>query len=177
METKIEKPNESCQELKNIKYKNMLLNGGKIEEDTLENSKITSIDKLEMFLENTNTTKPDEPWSKLDKTNKIVKCLEFAERYALKHELNDDNKSKLIDFLTQAIDKKKIQRVKDVNYDKSTGEVKDIIGLQFNKTTKKYTIRNNDKRISTLKSLPPKKTKKIKPQVSNETDNKNLADI
>lgn len=159
------KNDESCQELKNINYKNMLLNGGKIEED---NNKISSMDKLDQFLESNISTTNADSWSKLDKTNKNSKCLAFAEKYAVKNNLHEESKNNLINFLIEAVDKKKIQRVKDVTYDKITGEIKDIIGLQYNKATKKYTIKNMDKRVSILKSLPPKKTKKIKPQPSKE---------
>jgi len=55
------------------------------------------------------------------------------------------------------LDRKKLQRVKDVIYDKETGTVKDIPGLVYTKGTKHFTLKNIDKRISTLKSLPPKK--------------------
>jgi len=57
------------------------------------------------------------------------------------------------------LDRKKFQRVKDVDYDKTTGEIKDIPAIFYNKPTKHFTLKNTDKRVSTLKSLPPKKVK------------------
>jgi hypothetical protein len=59
--------------------------------------------------------------------------------------------------LRDSLDRKRFQRVKDVDYDKSTGKIKDIPALFFNKSTNHFTLKNIDKRVSTLKSLPPKK--------------------
>ena len=52
---------------------------------------------------------------------------------------------------------KKLQRVKDVVYDKTNGSIKEIPALAYTKTNKHFTLKNIDKRISTLKSLAPKK--------------------
>ena len=81
------------------------------------------------------------------------------------------------------MDKKKLSRVKDVIYDKVNGVVKEIPALTYTKANKHFTLKNIDKRISTLKSLAPKKVhgtirnKIIKPDNDNnhesdeETDN------
>ena len=53
--------------------------------------------------------------------------------------------------------KKKLSRVKDVIYDKVNGVVKEIPALAYTKANKHFTLKNIDKRISTLKSLAPKK--------------------
>ena len=76
----------------------------------------------------------------------------------------------LISFLKDSLDRKKLQRVKDVIYDKTSGEVKEIPGLFYNKSSNHFTLRNLDtKRVSTLKSLPPKKVKgTLKNIVENE---------
>ena len=60
-------------------------------------------------------------------------------------------------YPTEGLDKKKLQRVKDVEYSKEIGEIKSIPALQYMKQTKHFTLKNVDKRVSTLKSLPPKK--------------------
>ena len=51
-----------------------------------------------------------------------------------------------------------MQRVKDVIYDKINGTIKEIPALSYTKINKHFTLKNIDKRISTLKSLPVKKT-------------------
>jgi hypothetical protein len=63
----------------------------------------------------------------------------------------------MISFLKDCLDKKKLSRVKDVIYDKEKGIVKDIPALTYTKSNKHFTLKNLDKRVSTLKSLAPKK--------------------
>ena len=55
------------------------------------------------------------------------------------------------------MERKKLQRVKDVVYDKTIGVIKEIPALSYTKPTKHFTLKNVDKRVSTLKSLTPKK--------------------
>jgi hypothetical protein len=129
-----------------------------------------SLDNLEKFLENEKSNNATEPWSKLDKTAKLKKLINFADNYKLDNNLSDEEYDKLINFLKECLDRKKLQRVKDVIYDKTTGLIKSVPALCFNKTTNHFTLKNIDKRISTIKSLAPKKTQKtIKNKV--ETDN------
>jgi hypothetical protein len=59
--------------------------------------------------------------------------------------------------LKDSLDKKKLSKVKDVVYDKDTGLIKEIPALTYTKATKHFTLKNIDKRVSTLKSLAPKK--------------------
>jgi hypothetical protein len=71
--------------------------------------------------------------------------------------LNDEEKNTMIKFLRDCLDKKKLLRVKDVVYDKDTGLIKDIPALVYTKEKKHFTLKNLDKRVSTLKSLAVKK--------------------
>ena len=93
----------------------------------------------------------------LDPVNENPSLTRF-ENYKKEKELNDEEMSLLITFLKDCVDKKKIGRVKDVVYDKTLGLIKEIPILQYNKPTKHFTLKNIDKRISTLKSLAPKKS-------------------
>lgn len=43
--------------------------------------------------------------------------------------------------------------MKDVHCDKSTGKILSIPTLNFNSTTRKFTLKRCEKRVSTLKSL------------------------
>ena len=56
-------------------------------------------------------------------------------------------------YLTESLDKKKLQHVKDVVCDKLTGKIISIPTLHFNSATRKYTLKRAEKRVSTLKSL------------------------
>lgn len=148
-----QKKADECIELKNIKYKTMLLSGN-IMQETKSSSDLSNLDK---FLEDNKTSNQNEPWSKLDKTIKTKKLFQYSEEYAKKHSLSSEEESSLYAFLKDSLDRKKLQRVKDVDYDKTTGEIKDIPALVFNKSNNHFTLKNIDKRVSTLKSLPPKK--------------------
>ena len=65
-------------------------------------------------------------------------------------------------YLIACLDKVKLQRVKDVDYRKDSGEIINIPSLYFDKSTRKFTLKRCDRRVSTLKSLSkPKKKKKI----------------
>ena len=87
----------------------------------------------------------------------------------------------MLSFLKDCIDRKKLQRVKDVIYDKEIGTIKEIPSLCYVKSNKHFTLKNLDKRVSTLKSLAPKKSqgtfrKKLSKEVSDseEEDEKSI---
>ena len=148
------KVEEECLELKNIKYKTMLISGAPLQETKSSND----LSNLEKFLENEQNNNKIEPWSKLDKTIKTKKIIEFIEVYKVKCELDTEESSSLLTFLKDCLNRKKLQRVKDVIYDKENGQIKEIPALQYIKASKHFTLKNIDKRISTVKSLTPKKT-------------------
>ena len=156
METK----NEECLELKNIKYKTMLLKGVPIKETKSSNNLLN----LENFLENEKNNNKNEPWCKLNKTIKIQKLIDFVELYKTENKLNEEEENILILFFKDCLERKKLQRVKDVIYDKEKGIVKNIPALHYTKSTKHFTLKNIDKRVSTSKSLS-KKTQSVKNKV------------
>jgi hypothetical protein len=143
-----------CQELKNIKYKTMLLNGVAIKETRSSND----LSNLDIFLENEKNVNVNEPWCKLNKTIKTKKLQDYVEKYKKEHELNEEESDILMNFFKDCLDRKKLQRVKDVIYDKEAGTIKEIPSLCYIKTNKHFTLKNTDKRISTLRSLAPKKS-------------------
>jgi hypothetical protein len=144
---------DECQELKNIKYKTMLLNGAPLHETKSSND----ISNLEKFLEDEKINNSNEPWCKLNKTIKTKKLIEYVEIYKKDKNLDENEAKNLVAFLKDSLDKKKLCRVKDVIYDKINGVVKEIPALTYTKSSKHFTLKNMDKRVSTLKSLAPKK--------------------
>jgi hypothetical protein len=160
VDTAIEKESkeEECIELKNIKYKTMLMKGAPVR----ETKSSSNLNTLEQFLEDEKNNSKVESWTKLDNTVKTKKLLFFAEKYKQEKELTPEEEELLVVFLKDCLNKKKISRVKDVVYDKDTGTIKEIPALVYVKASKKFTLKNMDKRVSTLKSLPPKKTGTIK---------------
>jgi hypothetical protein len=142
-----------CQELKNIKYKTMLLNGIPFNETKSSND----IHNLDKYLEEEMINNSNEPWCKLNKTIKTKKLLEFVDLYKNINNLNEEETNLLIIFLKDCLDKKKLLRVKDVVYNKTDGLIKEIPALTYTKISKHFTLKNIDKRVSTLKSLSVKK--------------------
>ena len=144
---------DECQELKNIKYKTMLLNGAPLHETKSSND----ISNLEKFLEDEKINNSNEPWCKLNKTIKTKKLIEYVEIYKKEKNLDENEAKNLVIFFKDSLDKKKLCRVKDVIYDKINGIIKEIPSLTYTKSNKHFTLKNMDKRVSKLKSLAPKK--------------------
>jgi hypothetical protein len=120
---------------------------------------------LDKFLENEKNNNENEPWCKLNKTIKIKKLTEYVTSvYKNENNLDDSECDNLITFLKDCLDRKKLQRIKDVSFDKENGKVKDIPALTYVRSTKHFTLKNIEKRISTLKSLPQKNNKKTNNQ-------------
>lgn len=168
---------EECMELQNIEYQTMLLNS---------NSKVKSnkedTSNIDGFLEKEKKNNQNKPWSKLGKNQKIQKLTEYIQKITKKHNFSVDELEKLREYLIKCIDRKKLQRVKDVTYDVKTGKIKAIPSLIFDKTKRKFTLKKTDKNKSSLRSLAPKnKTKslnknknktKTKPKVRRKKNNK-----
>ena len=150
-------------ELKSIKYKTMLINGTA----RTERKASTDLNVLDKFLENEKTTNSVEPWNKLDKTAKIRKLTIFAETYRTENSLSNEEHAKLMSFLKDCLDRKKLIKVKDVVYDKVNGEVKEIPALFHNKGVNHFTLKNNDKHVSTTRSLAPKKIRGTAKNIEN----------
>ena len=143
-----------CVELKNIKYKSMLLNGNNNDniKETVEN-----MNNLDLFLSDEKQLISNEPWTKLDKTTKLQKFKLFIST-AHKDE-SQDSQETLYRYLAVNLDRKKLLKTKDVLYDKDAGIITSIPALLYNTTSKKFTLKRCEKRQSTLKSLAPKKLK------------------
>lgn len=166
--SKVQKDDE-CLELKNIKYQTMLLHKNAPSNPTEEN-----ILNMENFLSKERQQNTKKPWSKLEKAIKLKKLASYVNWYAEKNKIK--NKDDLKQYLFQCLDRKKLQRTKDVHYDMDTGKIKQIPGLLFNKKKSKYTLKRVDKKDSTLKSLAPKRNRK-KQKIKTKTKTKTKIDI
>jgi len=145
---KIKKENS---QMKTLKYKNI-----GIPWNTRKNT--TSLDNLEAMLETERFENNNENWNKLSKTIKIQKLLVYAEKYKEENNLSTNDYQNLIIFFKDCLDKKKLQKIKDVDYNRETGEIDNISTLIYNKTNNHFTLKNTHKKVSTLKSLDKKKT-------------------
>jgi hypothetical protein len=70
----------------------------------------------------------------------------------------DENESEiLITFFKDCLERKKLQKVKDVIYDRNSGNIKSIPSLFYTKNTKHFTLKNVEKKnSSTIKNLVTK---------------------
>ena len=144
-----------------------------------------SLNAIDRILEKETNRNKTDSWNRLDKTIKIQKLNAFAETYCREHSsavggssskderkiLNKEDPSaysigrrpeeyvkSLQAFFIDALEKNKLQRTKDVQYDKETHEIRAIPALHYNTVSRNYTLRIIDtKRVSTLKSLTPLK--------------------
>lgn len=139
------------------KYKNFIAATGTsvyVQEPPKEND----IDKIEKLLEREKQSLGSEPWNKLDKRLKIQKLHAFAETFSKDNGLSHKEMKNLKTFFSECLSKDKLAKVKDVDYNKDTGVISSIPGLCMNAVSRAFTIRNLEKKVSTLKSLTPKKT-------------------
>jgi hypothetical protein len=119
---------------------------------------------IDAILENEKIYNKTETWNKLDKTFKMQKLTLFAEKYILENQIVDINVDSLIIFFNNCLNDKKLQKKKDLVYDKKTYEIIEIPSLHYNTINRSFSLKNLDtKRISTLKYLTPKRnTEKYK---------------
>lgn len=114
---------------------------------------------LDTLLENEKQINKQDTWTKLDKTVKTQKLHSFAEKYGKDHSLPIKDIKGLKSFFSDCLDKSRLQKTKDVIYDKDKGIITSIPALHFNTTNRAFTLKNLDiKRVSTLKSLTPRRT-------------------
>ena len=114
---------------------------------------------IDNLLENEKIHNKSETWNKLDKTIKIQKLHIFAEKYGKENNLPVKDIKSLKAFFIDCLEKNKLQKTKDVNYDKEKREIISIPALFFNVSNRNFTLKILDaKRVSTLKSLTPKRT-------------------
>jgi hypothetical protein len=114
---------------------------------------------VDLILEKEKQHNKSETWNKLDKTDKIQKLHAFAEKYGKTNNLPVKDIKALKMFFIDCLEKLKLQKAKDVVYDKEAREISSIPSLHFNVASKSFTLKIMDaKRVSTLKSLTPKRT-------------------
>ena len=168
MPTKKKKNDDECIQLKNINYQSMLLK---------RNSNIDSqrggTDNIEKYLEQEqNKKKTLKPWSKLEKTTKLKKIYTYTEtNFHEKYKMTEEEQTNLKKYMRTCLERKKLQRIKDVVYDTQSGIIKNIPGLTFNEKNRKFVLRKIDKKGSTLRNLAPKNSSRGK--TKKKTDKKN----
>ena len=98
-------------------------------------------------------------WTKLSKTEKLLKFNEFAMTYCKEHSI-DEKAEELEKFLKKKLDQKRLISVKELDYNAEEGVINTIYGLEL--VDNKFILLRAEKRSSTLKSLAPKKKQTVK---------------
>ena len=151
---------DDCHELKNIKYQTMLLNGN----NNISSNKPQASCQINMesFMEQDKQKQKNKTWSKLDNGVRIKKLRDFSVYYAKEHKLTKLQKTNLKAFLLKSLQRKKLQKTKEVEYDVEEGKIIKIPALNYNKDKKKFTLKRLESDVSNSISnrLAPKTIKK-----------------
>jgi len=125
------------------------LKGLKPENQIIDNTNISDENDIINFLKEKQSVKINDTWSKVDKTTKILKINEFIDDIFRKEQLlNDFQCDKCKGYLMEQIDKKRINKNKDVVY--KDEQILSIQNFTYNKVTNKPNI-TCEKRASTLR--------------------------
>lgn len=132
---------------------------------------LSDISDINNLLEMEKQNNKNESWNKLDKSMKIQKLHGFAEKYGRENSLPMKIIKTLKVFFSDCLDNNKLSKSKDVIYDREKHEITSIPLLTMN-ANKNFTLRQNEKRQSTIKSLTPKRI-----TVKNEDKNEDQDNI
>jgi hypothetical protein len=161
---------EDCKEYNTLKYKTMITTGNNIDV-VLKNE--TNETTLNNFLEKDITKNKNEVWSKLTKTEKIKKINKYIDEIMReKYDLSDEEVVQGKRFILMLLERKRLSKNNDLEYDKEKGLINNIDFIVFNKTNRKFLV-NKDKMNSSLNNksktnTSKSKTKKIKEKGSKE---------
>jgi hypothetical protein len=130
---------------------------------------------IDSILENEKQKNKSDSWNKLDKTVKIQKLHAFAEKHGRDNGYPAKEVKNLKVFFVDCLNKAKLQKTKDVVYEKDSGEITAIPALFFNSITHNFTLKIMDsKRVSTLKSLTPKRMTEKNKEPDDENNGENI---
>ena len=129
-------------------------------QDQLENKKVSTIDveQLDDLLEKEKARNKGDVWIKLDKSDRYQRLIEYADKHGKEQSMSSKDIQLLKNFFKSCLDKNKLNKSKDVTYNKEERVIISIPALHYNQVTKNFTLKIMDnKRVSTLKSLTPKR--------------------
>lgn len=120
---------------------------------------MTSANEKLKIIESNMLLSDGKGWTKLSKTEKIVKFNEFATTYC-KERAMEEKTEELEKFLKKKLDQKRLISVKELEYNADECIINSIYGLEY--VDEKFILLRAEKRNSTLKSLAPKKKQTVK---------------
>jgi len=139
-----------CKELNALNYRTMIHTGNTLNTKTIE----TSEESLANFLNEDMDKNRKGLWSKLTKTAKINKIKKYIKDISESYNLNEEEVSQTTNFLVKTIERKKLSKNNELNYNQDSGNIESIPGLTFNQLTRSFSIVQD--KPSTLKRKPKK---------------------
>ena len=150
-----------CIELKNLEYKNVIMYGNNLK----PRDESVNVSVLEDLLERESQMNRLDLWTKLDKTDKIIKLKAYTKKITVDYSLTEEEAKRLDNYFLYCLERKYLQKIKEVIYSRETGIIENIPALIFNEETRTFVLKKGDKHGNTLKSLAPKtsqnKTKRV----------------
>ncbi len=136
-------------------YKNSIVE--EVNPNITKNITIRNYDEIDNLLEMEKVSNKTENWNKLEKSQKLFLLNTFAEKYGHENGFSQKEIKSLKTFFNESLNQSKLQKSKDVVYDKDKREITSIPSLFFNSSTKHFTLRIVDTKRGTLKTLVNKK--------------------
>uniref|UniRef100_A0A6C0AWS8 Uncharacterized protein n=1 Tax=viral metagenome TaxID=1070528 RepID=A0A6C0AWS8_9ZZZZ len=128
----------------------------------------SSSNDVEIYLNNEKKSIKNEPWSRLQLSEKMVKINDFSIEYC---KINNIDRNEELSKFLQDIFKKRTK--KEVIYNKKDGIIEEMPGLIYNEELKKFLILKSNKN-STSKNLPKASYSRKKPKDKKNTTKKNI---
>ena len=110
---------------------------------------------LEEQLESDKARSKTLSWTRLGRTEKVQRLAAFADKHVADMGLSDGDAAQLKDYLAGALRRQRLNRVRDVTIDKTTGNIIAIPALVYHGSgsSSRFTLRRSDKRQPTSKGL------------------------
>lgn len=152
----------SCKEYNALKYKTMIMTGNNLE-NKIDNEK--NVEIIDQFLMNEMKQNKKQSWNKLSKTEKLNKLNQYLSNNLCKtYSLSENEKMNTKKYIISLLDRKKLTKNSEIDYDETTGNINNIGSLEFNSTSRKFTL-NKELNNSKKKVTKTKTVKKV-----NKTD-------
>lgn len=128
----------NCKEYQTLKYKTMIATGNTLEHN-IDNE--SNEDQLHSFLENEMKMNKKQGWSKMTKTEKIKRIKSFiVNDLKQRHNLNENECLLAKRYLLNLIDRKRLTKVNELDYDETNQKILDIHIITFNETTRRFAL-------------------------------------
>ena len=125
-----------CKELNALNYRTMIHTGSILNSKTIE----TTEESLANFLNEDMDKNKKGLWSKLTKTSKINKIKKYIKDISETYSLNEEEVSQTTNFLIKIIERKKLSKNNELNYNQDSGNIESIPGLTFNQLTRSFSL-------------------------------------